>query len=41
MILQPEFLVGEDVRAGRLTALLRDYAHTPISMYAAYPHRCV
>lgn len=39
VILQPEFLVGEDVRAGRLTALLQDYAHTPISMYAAYPHR--
>ena len=37
--LQPEFLVGEDVRSGRLTALLPDYTHTPISMYAAYPHR--
>lgn len=39
IILQPEFLVGDDVRAGRLVALLPDYAHTPISMYAIYPHR--
>lgn len=39
VILQPEFLVGEDVRAGRLVALLQDYGHTPISMYAVYPHR--
>lgn len=39
IILQPDFLVGEDVRAGRLVALLTDYAHTPISMYALYPHR--
>ncbi|KMJ89367.1 LysR family transcriptional regulator [Achromobacter xylosoxidans] len=39
VILQPEFLVGDDVRAGRLVALLQDYVHTPISMYAAYPHR--
>jgi DNA-binding transcriptional LysR family regulator len=39
VILQPDFLVGDDVRAGRLIALLTDYAHTPISMYAVYPHR--
>ncbi|MBB1628128.1 LysR family transcriptional regulator [Achromobacter sp. UMC71] len=39
VILQPEFLVGDDVRAGRLVALLQDYGHSPISMYAVYPHR--
>ncbi|MGH8816205.1 MAG: substrate binding domain-containing protein, partial [Achromobacter pestifer] len=39
IILQPEFLVGDDIRAGRLITLLADYAHTPISMYAIYPHR--
>ena len=39
VILQPEFLVGDDIRAGRLVTLLDDYAHTPISMYAIYPHR--
>ncbi|WP_224776865.1 MULTISPECIES: LysR family transcriptional regulator [Achromobacter] len=39
IILQPEFLVGDDIRAGRLTALLTGYAHTPISMVAVYPHR--
>jgi len=39
IILQPEFLVGDDIRAGRLVTLLADYAHTPISMYAIYPHR--
>ena len=31
--------MGDDIRAGRLVALLTDYAHTPISMYAVYPHR--
>ncbi len=39
IILQPEFLIGADLRAGRLVALLEDYAHTEISMYAVYPHR--
>ena len=39
IILQPEFLVGEDIRAGRLVTLLADYAHTPISMYAHLSHR--
>ena len=39
VILQPEFLVGEDVRAGRLTEILTDYTNTSIAMYAVYPHR--
>ena len=39
IILQPEFLVGEDLRAGRLTALLTDYRHSLITRMAVYPHR--
>ncbi len=39
IIMQPEFLVGDDVKAGRLIALLTDYTHSPIVMAAVYPHR--
>lgn len=39
IIMQPEFLVGDDVKAGRLIALLTDYTHSPIMMAAVYPHR--
>lgn len=39
IILQPDFLVGDDVRAGRLVPLLTDYRHTPLTMVAVYPHR--
>jgi DNA-binding transcriptional LysR family regulator len=39
IILQPGFLVGADIQAGRLVALLTDYEHSPINMYAVYPHR--
>lgn len=39
IILQPGFLVGDDIKAGRLVPLLTDYTHQPINMYAVYPHR--
>ncbi|OZI71478.1 LysR family transcriptional regulator [Bordetella genomosp. 12] len=39
IIQQPEFLVGEDLRAGRLVAVLPDYERPPITMMAVYPHR--
>ncbi|AKQ54330.1 LysR family transcriptional regulator [Bordetella hinzii] len=39
IIQQPEFLVGEDLRAGRLVPVLPEYARPPITMMAVYPHR--
>jgi DNA-binding transcriptional LysR family regulator len=39
IILQPGFLIGADIDAGRLVPLLTDYQHPPINMYAVYPHR--
>lgn len=39
IILQPEFLVGDDLRAGRLQAVLADYSRPPITMMAVYPQR--
>jgi DNA-binding transcriptional LysR family regulator len=34
----PTFLVGDDVRAGRLERVLPDYDDTSLSIYAVYPH---
>lgn len=39
IILQPEFIVGEDVRAGRLVELLPQHAAAPAGLYAIYPTR--
>jgi DNA-binding transcriptional LysR family regulator len=36
---EPDFIVGEDVRAGRLVALLPDYSVPPAPIYAVYPTR--
>lgn len=36
---EPDFIVGPDVRAGKLTTILRDYAPPPASIYVAYPSR--
>jgi len=36
---EPDFIVGDEVRAGRLTALLPDYAAAPSPIYAVYPTR--
>ncbi|MBL6946627.1 MAG: LysR family transcriptional regulator [Rhodospirillales bacterium] len=35
----PTFIVGDDLRAGRLASALDEYAHTDLSIYAVYPHR--
>jgi DNA-binding transcriptional LysR family regulator len=35
----PTFLVGEDLRQGRLTALLENYRSLEISIYLVYPQR--
>ncbi len=36
---EPDFIVGEAVRAGRLVALLPDYSVPPAPIYAVYPTR--
>jgi DNA-binding transcriptional LysR family regulator len=36
---EPDFIVGPDVRAGRLTQLLRGYAPAPTNIYVVYPSR--
>jgi len=39
VVLQPTFLVGEDLRAGRLVELLPDYEAATLGIYALYPSR--
>ena len=36
---EPDFIVGDDLRAGRVVALLPDYAAPPSPIYAVYPTR--
>jgi len=36
---EPTFIVGPDLRAGRLVPLLQDYAAPPMPIYAVYPSR--
>lgn len=39
VILQPDFLVGDDLRQGRLVELLPGYASLTIGIHAVYPSR--
>ena len=39
IVLQPSFLVGEDLQAGRLVELLPDYRSHELGVYAVYPTR--
>lgn len=39
IILQPSFIVGEDVRAGRLQVVLPEYKVADLALYAVYAHR--
>lgn len=39
LALQPTFIVGEDIRAGRLQIVLEDYEVDPMGVYAVYAHR--
>ncbi|MBU6484915.1 MAG: LysR family transcriptional regulator [Betaproteobacteria bacterium] len=39
IILEPDFIVAADVRAGRLVRLLPDYTPPSMRIYAAYPSR--
>lgn len=39
IILQPAFIVGDDIREGRLLAVLPEYSLAEHGVYAVYPHR--
>jgi DNA-binding transcriptional LysR family regulator len=39
IVYEPDFIVGPDVRAGKLTTILREYAPSPSSIYVVYPSR--
>ncbi len=39
LALQPTFIVGDDIRAGRLQLVLHDYEVEPMGVYAVYAHR--
>lgn len=39
LALQPTFIVGDDIRAGRLQLVLEDYEVEPMAVYAVYAHR--
>ncbi|HEU5178495.1 MAG TPA: LysR family transcriptional regulator [Burkholderiales bacterium] len=39
IVFEPAFIVGPDVRAGRLVPLLQDYTPPPVPIYAVYPSR--
>lgn len=39
IVFEPAFIVGPDVRAGRLVPLLQDYTPLPVPIYAVYPSR--
>ena len=39
IVFEPAFIVGPEVRAGRLVPLLQDYVPPPVPIYALYPSR--
>ena len=39
IVFEPAFIVGPDVRAGRLVPLLQDFIPSPVPIYAVYPSR--
>ena len=39
IVFEPAFIVGPDVRAGRLVPLLQDFMPPPVPIYALYPSR--
>jgi DNA-binding transcriptional LysR family regulator len=39
IIMQPRFLVGADLRAGKLQAVLTQYESRELGIYAVYPSR--
>lgn len=39
LVLLPTYMVGQDIRKGRLQAVLTDYVPAPLEIHAVYPHR--
>lgn len=39
IVIQPSFIVGDDLLSGRLVPLLEDYPLPPLTIYAVYPSR--
>lgn len=39
LIYQPAFLVGDDLRAGTLVQVLKEFRPPPLGLYAVYPDR--
>ena len=39
VVFEPAFIVGPEVRAGRLVPLLQDFVPPPVPIYALYPSR--
>jgi DNA-binding transcriptional LysR family regulator len=39
IVVEPAFIVGPEIRAGRLVPLLQDYTPPPLPIYAVYPSR--
>ena len=39
IVFEPAFIVGPEIRAGRLVPLLQDFAPLPVPIYAVYPSR--
>jgi DNA-binding transcriptional LysR family regulator len=39
IVVEPAFIVGPDVRAGRLVPLLQEFTPAPLAIYAVYPTR--
>jgi DNA-binding transcriptional LysR family regulator len=39
IVFEPAFVVGPEIRAGRLVPLLQDYEPAPLPIYAVYPSR--
>ena len=39
IVFEPAFIVGPQVRAGRLVPLLQDFEPEPLPIYAVYPSR--
>ncbi|CAI8839920.1 LysR family transcriptional regulator [Methylocaldum szegediense] len=39
LVLLPTYMVGQDIRKGRLMPVLTDYVPAPLEIHAVYPHR--
>jgi DNA-binding transcriptional LysR family regulator len=39
LVLLPTYMVGQDIRKGRLQAVLTEYVPAPLDIHAVYPHR--